>query len=175
MSYEERENGMIANQQGHTIRGRMLQPGDDAPDFRMEALDNTFKTLADYGNKIKLVSVVPSVPTRVCSMQTHRFNAEASKMDEDVVILTVSADLPMALRRWCGAEGIDRLEMLSTHRDMQFLDDYGVHDLDWRINQRSIFVIDRDNKIIYAEYIPVIGEEVNYEAALDAVREALGK
>jgi len=174
-SYEERPNGMMLGKRGHTIRGRMLQPGDPAPDFRLEsAVNHKFRTLATYAGKVKLLSVVPSLPTSTCSAQTRRFNQEAASLGEEVVILTISADLPMAQREWCGAEGVDRVEALSTHRDMQFSDDYGVHDIDWRINQRAVFVLDRANTVVHAEYVPAIGGEVDFAAALDAVRKALG-
>lgn len=174
MSYEERPNGMMVGKYGHTIRGKMLQVGDAAPDFRLESSQNyTFKSLADYEGKIKVISVVPSLPTDVCSAQTRRFNQETANLSEDVVVLTVSADLPMAQRTWCGAEGIKAVEVLSTHRDMQFADDYGVHDLDWRITQRAVFVVDRQNQVVYAEYMPQIGDEVNFEGAIEAANKAL--
>jgi thiol peroxidase len=175
MTYEERPNGMMLGTLGHTIRGRMLQVGDIAPDFQLESSRNhATKTLQDYGDKIKVISVVPSLPTNVCSAQTRRFNQEAADLSEDVVVLTVSADLPMAQRAWCGAEGIKAVEVLSTHRDMQFADAYGVHDLDWRITQRSVFVLDRHNRVIHAEYMTQIGDEVNFDAAIAAAKQALG-
>jgi len=133
----------------------------------------SIKTLADYGNKIKILSIVPSLETSVCAAQTRRFNQEAASLGDEVVILTISADLPFTQKRWCGAEGIDRVETLSSHKDMKFSDDYGVHDTAWRINQRSVFVLDRDNIIRHAEYVPVMGNEVNFEAALVTVRELL--
>jgi thiol peroxidase len=150
----------------HPVQGPMLVTGQPAPDFRLTATDWTQKTLADYAGRVKIISVVPSLDTRVCSAQTHRFNKEASDLGEQVVILTVSADLPYAQRRWCGAEGVDRVVTLSDHRDMNFSDAYGVHVVDLRICQRALFVLDRDNVVQYAEYVPVIGHEVNFEAAL---------
>lgn len=171
MVYEERPNGMMLGKTGHTIRGRMLQVGEDAPDFALVANDmRTIKTLQDYEGKVKILSIIPSLDTGVCSAQTRRFNEEAASLGDEVVILTISADLPYAQKRWCGAEGISRVETLSTHRDMQFSDDYGVHDLDWRINQRAVFVLDKENKIVHAEYVVPIGDEVNFEAALAAAR-----
>ncbi|GAB4571048.1 MAG: thiol peroxidase [Anaerolineae bacterium] len=166
--------GMIVRGVEHTIRGDMLQVGQKAPDFALVANDMSIKTLADYGDKIKVLSVVPSLETSVCSAQTRRFNEEAAALGENVVILTISADLPFAQKRWCGAEGVDRVETLSTHRDMKFSDDYGVHDIEWRINQRAVFVLDGDNIVQHAEYVPEMGQEVNFEAALAKVRELLG-
>ena len=165
--------GMMVGGVEHPVRGEMLRVGSKAPDFALVANDMSIKTLADYGNKIKILSIVPSLETSVCAAQTRRFNQEAASLGDEVVILTVSADLPFAQKRWCGAEGIDRVETLSSHKDMKFSDDYGVHDTAWRINQRSVFVLDRDNIIRHAEYVPVMGNEVNFEAALATVRELL--
>jgi thiol peroxidase len=163
--------GMIVRGKEHPVQGDMLQVGSKAPDFELVANDmSTIKTLADYAGKIKILSVVPSLETSVCSAQTHRFNQEAAALGENVVILAISADLPYTQKRWCGAEGVDRVETLSTHRDMKFSDDYGVHDTEWRINQRAVFVLDADNIVRYTEYIPVMGNEVNFEAALAAAR-----
>ena len=170
MSIPERENGMMVGPYGHTVRGAMLQTGDTAPDFSLEANNYSVKTLADYDGKIKLMSVVPSLPTSVCSAQTRRFNQEATDLSDDVVVLTISADLPIANGAWCGAEGIKNVETLSSHRDMSFSDAYGVHNLDWRLNQRAVFVLDKDNTVVHAEYMPAIGDEVNFEAAIAAVK-----
>jgi len=163
--------GMMVGEKEHHIQGDMLKVGDKAPDFRLTANNWTTKTLADYQGKVKIISCVPSLDTRVCAAQTRRFNQEASDLGEDVVILTVSADLPYAQRRWCAAEGIERTATLSSHMDMKFADDYGVHDTDFRITQRAVFVIDRNNVVQLAEYIPVIGQEINFDAALAKARE----
>jgi thiol peroxidase len=149
----------------------MLKVGAPAPDLRLQTTSWQVRTLADYGDKVKIISVVPSLDTRVCSAQTRRFNQEASSLGEEVIILTVSADLPYAQRRWCAAEGIDRVETLSDHFDMNFATAYGVHVTDMRICQRSVFVLDRNNIIRHAEYVHVMGDEVDFEAALKTVRE----
>ena len=162
--------GMMVGDNEHTIQNDMLQVGAPAPDFALIANDLGSRSLADYAGKVKVISVVPSVDTGVCSDQTRRFNQEAAGLS-DTVVLTVSVDLPFALGRFCGSEGIDNTETLSTHRDMQFADDYGVHDTDWRICQRAVFVLDRDNIVRHAEYVPVIGDEVDFDAALAAARQ----
>ena len=162
--------GMVVGGVEHHVQGDMLAVGAKAPDFSLVANDFSNKTLADYGDKIKILSVVPSLDTGVCSAQTHRFNKEAASLSDRIVILAISADLPFAQKRWCGAEGVDRVVTLSTHHDMQFSDDYGVHDTVWRVNQRSLFVLDGDNIVRYAEYMPVIGNEVNFDAALEVAR-----
>ena len=162
--------GMMVGDNEHNVQNDMLQVGAPAPDFTLIANDLSSKSLADYAGKVKVISVVPSVDTGVCSDQTRRFNQEAAGLN-DTVVLTVSVDLPFALGRFCGSEGIENTETLSTHRDMQFADDYGVHDTDWRICQRAVFVLDRDNVVQHAEYVPIIGDEVDFEAALAKARQ----
>lgn len=163
--------GMMVGDREHPVQHEMLQVGQSAPDFRLLTPRQEVRVLGDYEGKVKVVSCVPSVDTRVCSAQTRRFNQEAAQLGENVVILTVSADLPFALGRYCANEGIDKTETLSTYRDMKFADDYGVHDTEWRVCQRAVFVVDQSNTVQYAEYVPVLGQEVNFEAALNKARE----
>jgi thiol peroxidase len=162
--------GMMVGESEHRIEGPMLEVGSSAPDFELSAPDRSKRTLDSYAGKVKIMSCVPSVDTRVCSAQTRRFNQEAAGLSSDIVILTVSADLPPALRRYCATEGIENSETLSDHLTMKFSDDYGVHDVDWRWCQRAVFVIDQHNVVRYAEYVPVIGQEVNFDAALEVAR-----
>jgi len=158
--------GMKVGDAEHTIQNDMLEVGTKAPDFKLIANDLSEKTLADYDGKVKVISVIPSIDTSVCSAQTHRFNEEAAKLGENIAVLTVSADMPFALKRYCGNEGIENTDTLTTYRDMKFADDYGVHDVDWRVCQRAVFVLDKDNTVQYAEYVPVIGNEVDFVTAL---------
>lgn len=153
------------------VQKDMLKLGETAPDFQLTANNWSRKSLADYEGKVKIISVVPSLDTNVCAAQTRRFNEEAASLGEGIVILTVSADLPYAQYRWCAAEGIERVETLSDHRDMNFSDAYGVHVVPVRITQRSLFVLDQQNIVRYAEYVPVIGDEVHFDAALAVARE----
>lgn len=163
--------GMMVGPNEHPVQNEMLEVGQEAPDFTLITPRNETKTLSDYDGKVKLLSVVPSVDTGVCSAQTHRFNDEATSLGDDVAVLTISADLPFALGRYCGNEGIENTETLSTYRDMAFADAYGVHDTEWRVCQRALFVLDKDNVIQYAEYVPVIGDEVNFDAGLAKVND----
>ncbi|MXX49449.1 MAG: thiol peroxidase [Chloroflexi bacterium] len=160
---------MMVGDNEHPIQNDMLAVGSAAPDFTLIANDLSSRSLADYAGQVKVISVIPSIDTGVCATQTRRFNAEAAGLNETVV-LTVSADMPFALGRFCGAEGIDNTETLTTQRDMQFADDYGVHDTEWRICQRAVFVLDRDNVLRHVEYVGVIGDEVDYDSALAAAR-----
>lgn len=164
-------SGMKIGTMEFAVQNEMLNPGDHAPDFRLTANNWQPKTLADYARKVKIVSIVPSLDTRVCATQTRRFNEEAAALSDNVVVLTVSADLPYAQRRWCAAEGIDRVVTLSDHKDMNFSDAYGVHVADLRICQRACFVIDQNDVVQYAEYVPEIDNEVHFDAALEKARE----
>jgi thiol peroxidase len=163
--------GMVVRGKEHPVQGPMLAVGSKAPDFELTDNDWAVRKLSDYAGKVKILSVVPSLETSVCSAQTRRFNQEAAALSDKIVILTISADLPFTQKRWCGAEGIENVETLSSHRDMKFSDDYGVHDTEWRLNQRAVFVLDANDVIQLAEYIPVMGNEVDFDAALAKARE----
>jgi thiol peroxidase len=156
-----------------TLIGPELKKGDKAPDFRLNKSLMDAVTLADFAGKIKLVSVVPSIDTGVCDMQTRRFNDEASKLGDKVTVLTVSVDLPFAQARWCGAAGVDKLVMLSDYKDNSFGEAYGVLIKELRLDMRSIFVIDANDTIQYAEYLPEMTEHPNYDSALAAVKALL--
>lgn len=165
--------GMMVGENEHTVQNDMLNVGASAPDFTLLTPKLALKTLSDYEGKVKVLSVIPSIDTGVCSAQTRRFNQEAAELGGNIVVLTVSADLPFALGRYCANEGIENTETLSTYKDMAFANDYGVHDTDWRVCQRAVFVLDKDNVVQYAEYVPVIGQEVDFEAALSKARELI--
>jgi thioredoxin-dependent peroxiredoxin len=126
--------------------------------------------LKDFAGKVKLVSVVPSIDTGVCDAQTRRFNEEAGKLGENVVVLTVSVDLPFAQARWCGAAGIDQVILLSDYRNNNFGEAYGVLIKDLHLDFRSIFVIDENDTIQYVEILGEMTEHPNYEEALNAVK-----
>jgi thiol peroxidase len=156
-----------------TLAGPELKAGDKAPDFTL--VDNNLKpvTLKDTGTNVRIISVVPSLDTPVCDAQTKRFNEEAAKLP-GVDILTVSMDLPFAQKRWCGAFGVDKVKMLSDHKDGSFGASYGTLIQDLRIESRAIFVLDQNNRVVHAEYVPEVGNHPNYEAALAAARRGGG-
>lgn len=155
-----------------TLIGPELKPGDKAPDFTV--VDGSLKpvTLKDTGGQVRIISVVPSLDTPVCDAQTKRFNEEAAKLP-GVDILTVSMDLPFAQKRWCGAFGVDKIKMLSDHREGSFGANYGTLIKDMRIESRAIFVVDQNNTIRHAEYVREVADFPNYEAALSAAKNAL--
>lgn len=156
-----------------TLVGPELKAGDTAPNFVVSKNLLEDASLSDYAGKIKLISVVPSLDTGVCDAQTRRFNTEAAGLGDDVVILTISMDLPFAQARWCGAAGIDRVVTLSDHKDASFGQAYGVLIKEFRLDMRSIFVIDKNDTVAYVEYLAEMAEHPNYEAAVTAVKELL--
>lgn len=152
------------------LLGKEVKVGDKAPAFTL--LDNGLgeKTLADYAGKVKVISVVPSLDTGVCDAQTRWFNQNVSKLGENVVVLTVSVDLPFAQKRWCGAAGIDKVETLSDHRDLSFGENYGFILEGLRLLSRGIVVIDKDDVVRYVEYVPEVTSAVNFDAAEAATK-----
>lgn len=157
------------------LDGPELRPGDKAPDFTLQQRTDTGLkdvTLADFAGKTLLLSVVPSVDTPVCALQTKKFNERAAALPDSVAVVTVSTDLPFAQARFCGAEDVDKLQCASDHRDVNFGKAYGVLIAEGpmaRILARSIFVVGTDGTLKHVEYVPEISSEPNYDAALSAV------
>jgi thiol peroxidase len=153
-----------------TLAGKALKVGDRAPDFGV--LDNNLSpvSLGAYKGKVCIISAVPSLDTPVCDMETRRFNEEAANLSKDIVILTVSMDLPFAQKRWCGAAGVDKVITLSDHKDASFGAAYGVLIKELRLLARAVFVVDRKGVIQYIEVVKEVTQEPNYEAALQAAR-----
>ena len=156
-----------------TLVGPELRVGDAAPNFSV--VDNGMGgvTLASYEGMVKIISAVPSLDTPVCDTETRRFNQEAATLPEGVAILTISADLPFAQKRWCGAAGIDKVVTLSDYRDRSFALAYGVLIDELKLLSRAIFVLDRNNVIRYIQHVPEVTHEPDYDAVLRAARELL--
>ncbi|HEY8486452.1 MAG TPA: thiol peroxidase [Limnochordales bacterium] len=155
-----------------TLVGPRVEPGQKAPDFRVVDTDLKPRTLSDYAGQVLLIASVPSLDTGVCDAETRRFNQEAVQFGPDVRVLTVSMDLPFAQRRWCGAAGVDRVVTLSDHREASFGTAYGVLIKELRLLARAVFVVDRGGVVRYVEYVPEVTQHPNYEAAIQAVRQA---
>lgn len=153
-----------------TLQGTAVQVGQTAPDFQVLANDLSPVTRDTYQG-VRIISVVPSIDTGVCDAQTRKFNEEAAKI-EGVTVMTISNDLPFAQRRWCASSGLDQVVTLSDHRDLSFGTQYGVAIEELRLLARSVFVLDLNNEITYVEYLEESTDEVNFEAALAAAREA---
>lgn len=154
-----------------TLIGNEVKVGDKAPDFTVLANDLSPVTLADTSGKVRLISVVPSIDTGVCDAQTRRFNEEAAKVD-NVEVLTVSADLPFAQKRWCAAAGLENVKTLSDHRDFSFAEAYGVGMKELRLLARSVFVIDSSDTVTYVEYVGEGTDHPDYDAAIEAAKAA---
>ncbi|AMA71730.1 MULTISPECIES: thiol peroxidase [Aneurinibacillus] len=157
-----------------TLIGEEVKVGDTAKDFTVLAQGLQPYSLNDGKGTVHLISVVPSIDTGVCDAQTRRFNEEASKLP-NVEVLTVSVDLPFAQARWCGAAGIENVKMLSDHRDLSFGEAFGVAIKELRLLTRAIFVLDKDNKVTYVEYVPEVTNHPDYEKAIAAAKEAAEK
>ena len=166
---EERTGIITMKGNGLTLVGHDPVAGETAPDF--EVLDNGLAPVAfsSYRGKVRVISSVPSLDTPVCDMETRRFNQEAGDLGDDVVILTISMDLPFAQKRWCGAAGVDRVVTLSDHRGAQFGTSYGVLIKELRLLARAVFVVDREGVLRYRQIVKEVTEEPDYKAVLDAV------
>jgi thiol peroxidase len=156
-----------------TLVGKELRIGDPAPD--MELLDNDLNAvkLSSFKGKVCVISSVPSLDTPVCDMETRRFNEAAGKLGDDVVILTVSMDLPFAQKRWCGAAGVDRVITLSDHRGASFGNAFGVLIKELRLLARSIFVVDQSGIIQYIQHVKELSQEPDYDAIIKAVQKVV--
>jgi thioredoxin-dependent peroxiredoxin len=156
-----------------TLVGPELKVGDKAPDFRVVTNGLAPATLADYQGKIKILSAVPSLDTPVCDTETRRFNQEAAALPDNVVVLTVSMDLPFAQARWCGAAGVDRVTTLSDYQERSFAAAYGVLIAELKLLSRAVFVVDATDTIRFIQIVPEITSEPDYAAVLAAVKALL--
>jgi thioredoxin-dependent peroxiredoxin len=156
-----------------TLLGPELKVGDAAPDFVTVDTALTSVNLATHAGKIRIISAVPSLDTPVCDTETRRFNQEAAALPENVVVLTVSLDLPFAQKRWCGAAGIDRVITVSDYRERSFGQNYGVLIKELLLLARCIFVVDAQGVIRYIQQVPEVTSEPDYAAVLTAVKALL--
>ena len=157
-----------------TIVGSDITVGQDAPEF--VAQDNAFvnvNVLESTQGKVRILAAVPSLSTSVCDRETRRFNEEAAGLGDDVAIVTISADLPFTQKSWCGAAGVENVTTVSDHMDADFGMKYGTLVKERRILRRAVFVVDKDGKVVYADYMPQLGDEPNYEAVIAAAKGAL--
>ncbi len=153
-----------------TLLGPEVKVGDKAPDFK--AVDNGMQlaTLDSFRGKVKIISSVPSLDTPVCDMETRRFNEEAGKLPDNVVVLTVSMDLPFAQKRWCAAAGVEKVKTLSDYQSRSFGMAYGVVIKELQLLARAVFVVDDQDMIRYIEIVPEVTKEPDYDRVLSAVK-----
>lgn len=156
-----------------TLLGPELKVGDKAPGFTVVDNGLTPVSLASYKGKIKIISAVPSLDTPVCDTETRRFNQEAAALPENVVVLTISLDLPFAQKRWCGAAGIDKVTTLSDYQERSFADAYGVLIKELKLLARAVFIIDATDTIRYIQIVPEVTSEPDYAAVIGAVKSLL--
>ncbi|MBC7925391.1 MAG: thiol peroxidase [Bryobacteraceae bacterium] len=167
---DERHGAATFRDNPLTLIGPELKVGDHAPGF--DVVDKTLSpvSLEATSGAVRIFSVVPSLDTPVCDIQTKRFNEEAGELP-DVKMYTISMDLPFAQARWCSSFGIDNLTMLSDHRTGSFGTAYGTLIKEWRMESRAIFVVDKHNTVQHVEYVKDVAEQPDYEAALNKARE----
>ncbi len=155
-----------------TLAGKAVEVGKPAPDFTVHYFEGGLKklSLADLKGKPTILSVVPSLDTPVCAMQTKKFNEQLGALGDKVNAVTISLDLPFAMNRFCGAESIKNMRVGSDYQDRNFGESWGTLIEELKILSRAIFVLDADGKIVYAEYVPEVASEPNYETAMAALQ-----
>lgn len=153
-----------------TLLGEELQVGEIAPDFSALNADLSEFKLSDLDGKIKVISVVPSLDTRVCELQTIQFNHRALGLSDDISIISISVDLPFAQKRFCESLKIDNLVVVSDHKDLDFGLKYGLVMKELRLLARAVLVLDKDNKIVYLKVNDQVATEPNYDEALDVLK-----
>ncbi len=169
----EKRTGVITFAGGPvTLVGKEIKVGDTAPDFVAVNNDLSEFKLSSTDGKVRIISVVPSLDTGVCSLQTRTFNEDAADLG-DVLILTLSMDLPFAQQRFCAAEGIDKVITISDYKDADFGTKYGFLMEELRLLARGVIVLDKDGKVTYVEYVSEVTEHPNYDAAIEAAKAIL--
>jgi thioredoxin-dependent peroxiredoxin len=158
-----------------TLAGQELKVGQPAPDFKLHYFEGGMKELklADLKGKPTIISVVPSLDTPVCQVQTRTFNAQLGDLGDKINALTVSLDLPFAQNRFCGAEGIKSIRSASDYQDRNFGTSFGTLIEELKILSRAVFVLDKDGNVVYAQYVPEVASEPEYAPALAALKAAL--
>jgi thiol peroxidase len=157
-----------------TVIGDDVAVGQAAPEFTSVVPGwGSINPLQESRGKVIILSAVPSLDTDVCDRETRRFNEEAAKLGDDIVIYTISTDFPMAQKRWCGAAGVEKVKVVSDVLETDFGIKYGALIKERRYLRRSVFIVGRDGKLVYVKYMPVLAEEPNYEEVINAAKEAL--
>jgi thioredoxin-dependent peroxiredoxin len=169
---EERKGAVTMRGNPMTLVGPELKVGQKAPAFTAVGKGLAPVTLDQFKGKVKIIAAIPSIDTPVCDAETRRFNEEASKLPGDVQIITISMDLPFAQARWCGAAGVDKVTTISDWRAAEFGQKYGALIKELHLLARAVFVIDKNDNVVYSEYVKEVANQPNFEAALEAARKA---
>ncbi len=154
-----------------TLLGNQVKVGESAPDFEVLANDLSPVKLSGFRGKVCVVCSVPSLDTPVCDTQTRKFNEQAASLGDDVVVLTISMDLPFAQQRWCGSANTEYVQTLSDHRKAEFGNAFGILIKELRLLARAVFVVDAEGIIRYIQIVDELTDEPDYEAALKTVKE----
>jgi len=158
-----------------TILGDDVKVGDMAPEFTGVIPGWTpVNPIQDSKGKVIVLCAVPSIDTETCDIETRRFNEEASKLGDDIIIYTVSTDFPFAQKRWCSAAGVQRVKLVSDVIETDFGLKYGTLIKERRYFRRAVFIVDREGRLTYVNYIPILGQEPNYAEVVEEARKALG-
>jgi thiol peroxidase len=152
-----------------TLLGDEVKLGAPAPEF--EVLNQSLEPvkLSQFRGKVCVVVSAPSIDTPVCDVETRRFNQEAASLGDDVVVLAITMDLPFAQKRWCAAAGVERVQLLSDHRDASFGQSFGVLIKELRLLARTVFIVDRTGSVRYIQYVKETTEEPDYDGVLKAL------
>ena len=153
-----------------TLEGKEIKVGDVAPSFKAVNKDLSDFNSEDLKGKIVVYSVAPSIDTPVCALQTTTFNEEATKLSDDVKIVTVTVDLPFAQERFCSVKGIDNADIVSDYRYKEFGQKFGFMMEELQLLARGVVIVDRDGKVAYVEYVPEVTHDVNFDKALEEVK-----
>ena len=158
-----------------TLAGEAVKVGQPAPDFTIHYFDGGLKTikLSDLKGKPSFISVVPSLDTPVCQVQTKKFNEQLAALGDRINAVTVSLDLPFAMNRFCGAESIKNMKVGSDYQDRNFGKNYGMLIEELKLLARGVFVLDASGKVVYAETVKEVASEPNYDAAMSALKSVL--
>jgi len=158
-----------------TLIGDEVKVGDMAPEFTSAAQNwAPVNPVADSKGKVIILSAVPSLETDVCDRETRRFNEEAAKLGDDIIVYTISTDFPMSQKRWCGAAGIENVEVVSDVLNAEMGEKYGILIKERRYLRRSVFIVDREGKLTYVNYLPQLGQEPDYDEVIAEAKKALG-
>lgn len=171
MTMQERKGVITMKGNPLTLTGAEVKVGQKAPDFTVAGNDLSPVRLSSYAGKVLIISSVPSLDTGVCDVMTRRFNEEAGNLGKDVVVLTISMDLPFAQKRWCGAAGVTHVTTLSDYQTADFGNKYGLLIKELRLLARAVLVVDKTGVIRYVQIVPEIATEPDYAAALKAAKD----
>lgn len=150
--------------------GQEIKVGDIAPSFKATKNDLSEYSSEDYKGDIVIYSIAPSIDTPVCSLQARTFNEKATELGDDVHVVTITVDLPFAQKRFCAVEGVDKAEIVSDYKNREFGEKYGFLIDGLMLLARGVVVVDKEGKVSYVEYVPEVTNEVNFDAAIDAVK-----